>query len=189
MRPCSKSRSLSHRFQPISSNVSASVIVKDMSVRLVIIFIFAAIDRAIGKCSLRLGGEQILTEYKTQSSVEKKFQQLKSPHFVNSLYLKKPSRIEALVYMLLITMMILSVVERVVRREMKQEEATVIGPGGVKMTQPTLRAILGIFNFVPHNRIIHKKEVVRKLLQPLTDSQLKILRCLGLSPTLFTETS
>jgi transposase len=138
---------------------------------------------------LRLSGEQILTEYKTQSSVEKKFQQLKSPHFVNSLYLKKPSRIEALVYMLLITMMILSVVERVVRREMKQEEATVIGPGGVKMTQPTLRAILGIFNFVPHNRIIHKKEVVRKLLQPLTDSQLKILRCLGLSPTLFTETS
>lgn len=60
--------------------------------------------------------------------MEKKFQQLKSPHFVNSLYLKKPERIEALVYIILIAMMVLSVVERVVRREMETENAVVIGP-------------------------------------------------------------
>jgi len=35
----------------------------------------------------KLHGEAILREYKTQDSVEKKFQQLKSPHFVNSIYL------------------------------------------------------------------------------------------------------
>jgi transposase len=41
---------------------------------------------------LNLTGEEILTEYKTQSSVEKKFQHLKSPHFVNSLYLDTPDK-------------------------------------------------------------------------------------------------
>jgi transposase len=75
-----------------------------------------------------LTGEEILTEYKTQSSVEKKFQQLKSPHFVNSLYLDTPERIEALTYMILISMMILSIAEHVVRRELKATGEKIIGP-------------------------------------------------------------
>lgn len=36
---------------------------------------------------LEISGEVLLIEYKTQSSVEKKFQQLKSPDFINSLYI------------------------------------------------------------------------------------------------------
>ncbi len=40
---------------------------------------------------LKLPAEAILQEYRTQSSVEKKFQQLKSPHFVNSLTSTNPS--------------------------------------------------------------------------------------------------
>ena len=57
--------------------------------------------------NLDLTGEEILTEYKTQITVEKKFQQLKSPQFVNSIFLKNPSRVESLMYLLLISMMIL----------------------------------------------------------------------------------
>lgn len=37
-----------------------------------------------------LSGEAMLREYKTQDTVEKKFQQLKSPQFVNSIYLESP---------------------------------------------------------------------------------------------------
>jgi len=137
---------------------------------------------------LDLSAEQILAEYKTQSSVEKKFQQLKSPHFVNSLYLKKPERIEALVYIILIAMMVLSVVERVVRREMETENAVVIGPGKVKMTRPTLRAIVDIFGYAPINRYSYEGQVSRALLEPLNDSQAKILRYLGIPTNIFTET-
>ena len=68
--------------------------------------------------NLNLKSEDLLREYKTQVGVDKKFQQLKSPHFVNSLYLDTPQRIEALTYLILISMMILSVAEYVVRREM-----------------------------------------------------------------------
>lgn len=61
--------------------------------------------------SLALNAEEILKEYKTQSSVEKKFQQIKSPNFVNALYVDTPERVEALTYLILISMMILSVSE------------------------------------------------------------------------------
>lgn len=71
---------------------------------------------------LKLTGEEILTEYKTQITVEKKFQQLKSPQFVNSIFLKNTARVESLMYLLLISMMILSVVESVVRTGMKENE-------------------------------------------------------------------
>ena len=41
---------------------------------------------------LNMSGEKILREYKTQDCVEKKFKQLKSPQFVNSIYLESPQR-------------------------------------------------------------------------------------------------
>lgn len=49
---------------------------------------------------LALSAKDILLEYNTQSSVEKRFQQLKSSHFVNTFYLDKPERVEALAGML-----------------------------------------------------------------------------------------
>jgi len=95
--------------------------------------------------------EDILKEYKTQSSVEKKFQQLKSSEFINALFVKTPGRVEALTYVILIGLMILSVMKYVVRRELKKENYTIIGPGKIKTTRPSLKAIMGVFeqNFGP----------------------------------------
>ncbi|GAU79323.1 hypothetical protein F3D3_3982 [Fusibacter sp. 3D3] len=44
-------------------------------------------------------------------------------------------------------MLILSVAEYVVRREMCTEAATIIGPGNKKLTRPSLIAIFHIFLF------------------------------------------
>ena len=59
-----------------------------------------AIDKAccFVLCSndINMCGQKMLQEYKTQDCVEKKFQQLKSPQFVNTIYLESPQRIEAL---------------------------------------------------------------------------------------------
>ncbi len=136
----------------------------------------------------RLRTEQILAEYKTQSSVEKKFQQLKSPHFVNSLYLKRPERIEALVYMILIAMMVLSVVERVVRREMQAQEQTVIGPGRIRQTRPSLRIILDIFGYLPVNRVVYQGTVSREFVEDINPGQQLILDHLRLPPSMFIQT-
>lgn len=134
---------------------------------------------------LDISAENLLKEYKTQSSVEKKFHQLKSPSFVNFLFLKTPERVEALTYMMLITMMMLSVIEPVVRRELREENEIVIGPGKIKMKRPTLRAIVEIFNSVAIKVIQHNGDIQRIFQSPLKDSQLKIMKYLGLKENIF----
>ena len=135
---------------------------------------------------LTLKVEDILKEYKTQIGVEKKFQQLKSPHFVNSLYLDSPERIEALTYLILISMMILSVAEHVVRRGIKAEDEQIIGPGGIKMKRPTLWAILEIFNVGIGVKVVSLDgKKYRSLAYTLKDSHKKILKYLGIPENVF----
>ncbi len=95
---------------------------------------------------LNISAEAILLEYKTQSNVEKRFQQFKNPHFVNSLFLDKPERVEALAYLILLTIMMLSVMEQVVRKGLKEENDTVVGTGKMLKKQPTQLMILGSFS-------------------------------------------
>lgn len=135
---------------------------------------------------LEITAENLLKEYKTQSSVEKKFQQIKSPHFVNALYLDTPERIEALAYLILISMMILSVAEYVVRREMKAKGTKILGPGKVKMSQPTLWAILEVFNVGIAVKVYFLNgEKHRCLARPLKENHKKLLECLNIDESIF----
>jgi transposase len=134
-----------------------------------------------------LTGEEILREYKTQDSVEKRFQQLKSPQFVNSLYLESIKRIEAFVYLMLITLMVLSIAEYVVRRELKTDNSFIIGPGKIKMKQPTLKAIYQVFHTVQIIKISTPDTTIRQLNEELDDSVVKILSCLGISESSLTN--
>lgn len=135
---------------------------------------------------LDITAENLLREYKTQSSVEKKFQQIKSPHFVNALYLDTPKRIEALTYLILISMMILSVAEYVVRREMKAKDEKISGPGKVKMSQPTLWAILEVFKVGIGVKVYFLNgKRHRCLARPLKENHKKLLECLGIDENIF----
>lgn len=138
---------------------------------------------------LELSAEAMLLEYKTQSNVEKRFQQLKNPHFVNSLYLDKPQRVEALAYLILLTIMILSVMEQVVRKGLKEENETVVGTGKKIKKQPTQLMILRIFYNILYQYYIDNGKTVRRLLKPLNDSQAKIVRYLGIPESAFTWNS
>lgn len=135
---------------------------------------------------LEITAENLLKEYKTQSSVEKKFQQIKSPHFVNALYLNTPQRIEALTYLILISMMMLSVAEYVVRREMKAKGEKISGPGKVKMSQPTLWAILEVFNVGIGVKVYFLNgKKYRSLARPLKENHKKLLECLDIDESIF----
>jgi transposase len=91
---------------------------------------------------------QILKEYKAQSSVETSFKFLKDPLFVGPVYLKKPSRMEALAYVFLITLLIFGLMERRVREAMKNETEPLIIPGKVKTFRPTGKKILESLEFI-----------------------------------------
>ncbi|GAU75766.1 IS1634 family transposase [Fusibacter sp. 3D3] len=130
---------------------------------------------------LVINGEEILKEYKTQDSVEKKFKQLKSPQFVNSIYLESPERIEAFSYLMLICMLLLSTAEYVVRRGLCADQDQVVGPGQVKMKKPTQRAIYDMFYSVRVRVIKHpNKPWERSYANNLDESLIKILNYLDI---------
>lgn len=133
-----------------------------------------------------ISGENLLREYKTQDSVEKKFQQLKSPQFVNSIYLESPERIEAFSYLMLICMLMLSLAEYVVRRGLSQDNDQIIGPGKIKMKKPTQRSIYRIFHAV-YIRVIRypDKPWERSYACPLNNSLKKILHYLNIPENAF----
>jgi len=58
----------------------------------------------------------LLLEYKYQGSIERRFAFLKDPEIVDSFFVKKPERVLALGYVLLIVCLVFSILERRMRR-------------------------------------------------------------------------
>jgi len=133
---------------------------------------------------LSITGEKMLREYKTQSDVEKRFKVLKSPKFMNSLFLKTPQRVEALVYLLLICLMMLTVAERIVRDELKKSGKVVYGTEKRKLKQPTFSSILQIMDRVRVVTYISSGKIVRQI-RNIDHSSRKIIKFLGLSESCF----
>ena len=93
-----------------------------------------------------LDNETILQRYKAQSSVERGFRFLKDPlFFVSSLFLKKPSRIDALLMIMLLSLLVYSIAQRRMRATMKQQNATVPSQINQPNPSPTLRWIFQCF--------------------------------------------
>jgi len=62
----------------------------------------------------------VLCEYKEQQTVERKFKILKDPKLLDAIFLKKPERIQALSMILVTAVLIYSIIERRVRRALKE---------------------------------------------------------------------
>jgi transposase len=114
----------------------------------------------------------ILKEYKAQNTVETSFKFLKDPLFVGPIYLKKPGRVEALAYVLLIALLIFGILERRVREAMKHETEPLIIPGKVKTFSPTRKKILEAVETVlvmttddPYRRAFSKRYKVPRVLK------------------------
>jgi transposase len=144
-RPGRPSKNPEDDIERVEYQLSADIVLNDVKVEEYIrqqcTFILASND-------LSISGEKMLREYKTQSQVEKRFRNLKSPKYMNSLFLKSPKRVEALVYLLLIVLMILTIAEKVVRKGLKKTDDLVIGIDRRKLKQPTLDSILQIIDRV-----------------------------------------
>ena len=85
----------------------------------------------------------LLSIYKRQSVIERKWRVLKDPTLmVNAIYLKTPRRIEALMWVLSIALLIFSACEYMVRKTMKENELTIPNPEHKKQQdQPTLNRL------------------------------------------------
>jgi transposase len=84
-----------------------------------------------------LNSAEVLRTYKGQYGVENNFVFLKDPLVVNDLFLKTPSRIDALCMILVIALMIHRLMERSMRLHLQQNDLTLSGWDNKPTTRPT----------------------------------------------------
>src|ERR1039457_5785300 len=126
---------------------------------------------------------EILRTYKEQDGIEKNFGFLKDPLVVNDLFLKTPSRIEALGLVLVLSLLLWRLMERTMRRKTKEENSTVTGWNNSRTAKPTSFMMVSKFISV----VVAIKNGERSLFTPLNKVQLAYLNALEVCPDIFTK--
>ena len=95
----------------------------------------------------QLSPQDILKHYKAQSSVEQGFRFLKDPlFFVSSLFIKKPSRIDALLMIMTLSLLVYSIAQRRMRANIKAAEESIPNQINQPTATPTLRWVFQCFD-------------------------------------------
>jgi transposase len=128
---------------------------------------------------------QAVLEYRNEYRIERIFHRLKSRVNIAPLYVKKDEQIEGLTYLLSLGVRVLTLMEFVVRRALRKDQAKLAGlhPENRKKetAQPTAERILKAFSGI--TLTVFQDSTGQPLflwLTPLTETQLTILKCLGL---------
>jgi transposase len=124
----------------------------------------------------------VLQAYKEQHGIEQNYGFLKDPLIVNSLFLKKPERIEALGLVLLLALLLWRLVERTLRVHVETTGKSLPGWDKKATKEPTACMMMTKFSTV----IVLKVGSQRQLAQPLSVLQQHYLLALGISATYFT---
>jgi len=124
----------------------------------------------------------ILTVYKEQHGTEQNYGFLKDPVIMNSLFLKKPARIEALGLILLLALLIWRLMERTMRRHVDTTSTPL--PGWDKKTTERPTAFMMVTKFA--GLIVLKLGHDRQLARPLSVVQQHYLTALDVPATCFT---
>lgn len=125
---------------------------------------------------------EVLRAYKEQHGVEQNFAFLKDPVIVNSLFLKKPERIEALGLVLLLALLLWRLVERALRVHVETTGNPLVGWDKKATQKPTAFMMMTKFAAV----MVIKVGGQRQLAQPLSPVQQAYLNALGVPATSFT---
>lgn len=133
----------------------------------------------------RLSCREVLEEYKNQNSVESTFRILKDPYYVEEIFLKKPERIEAFGYVMVIAVMLLNIIERRIRKNLKDEKEGVALQGRRITLTPTGTAILDVFEYVKVLAVADGKGFQRVIPEGLTENQKRILKLCGVSENIY----
>ena len=122
---------------------------------------------------------EVFTAYKNQSKVEHGYRFLKDPlFFVSSLFLKKPSRIEGLIMIMTLALLVYSIAQRRLRKQLQAQGETLPNQIDIPTAKPTLRWIFQILDGV--NRVtLTSQGTTQVRIAGVTDLRAKILRLFG----------
>jgi transposase len=123
---------------------------------------------------------EVLRTYKSQSQVERRFHHLKGPLAVAPMFLKNPDRIAGLLCILVWALMVLALMERQARRELKGQPLYGLYPEGRPSPAPTgpalIQGLSGLCIVIVHR----SGETNRRLVQP-DPVQRCIIQLLGIN--------
>jgi len=128
-----------------------------------------------------LPAEEVLSNYKTQAhSVERGFRFLKDPlFFADSLFLKTPSRIMALIMVMGLALLMYSLAEHWIRQSLKEKKETIPNQLMKPTATPTFRRIAQIFEGIDLLRIITSDGTILTKVLNIREIPQKIIALLG----------
>ncbi|MDP3284762.1 MAG: IS1634 family transposase [Desulfobacterales bacterium] len=134
-----------------------------------------------------LAATEVLRTYKKQPFLEKRFQTQKTVLEVAPVFLEKPSRIEAMMFLYFIGLMIVSLMERNIRKEMATQKITKIpiSASGLKTKSPTWNNICRFFRNVHLSLITQGQMIIRSSVKGLTALHYQMLKLLKVSRTAY----
>ena len=122
---------------------------------------------------------EVIAAYKGQAHVEGGFRFLKDPlFFVSSLFVKKPTRIEGFLLVMPLALLVYSVTQRRLRKQLSQNHETVPNQINQPTPSPTLRWVFQLLEGI-HRVQVTVQGQVHHLIEGLNDVQIKILRLFG----------
>lgn len=138
----------------------------------------AALKKAcfvLGTNDLSMTQDTVLTSYQRQGHVERGFKFLKdSLFFSDRLFLKKESRIEALICLMTLSLLIYSIGQRRLRKALQENDEAVDNLAGIAEKQPTLRSIFSRFTGINIIKIWTRNQV-KSLIQGFSDFHRRIV--------------
>jgi len=150
-----------------------------------------AVERARARCgkfilatneldARALPAEEILLAYKGQGvGPERGFRFLKDPmFFADSLFLKSPRRIMALIMVMGLALLVYALAEHKLRQELQARNESIPNQVGKPTQRPTMRRIFQMFEGIDV-LIIHTPRGVERHITNLTDLHRRILHLLG----------
>ncbi len=126
-----------------------------------------------------LPDEAFLSEYKEQIKTEQGFRFIKNDAFeVDSIFLHKPSRIEALMMVMTLCLMIYSIAQHKLRQALEQANETIPDQLSRETKKPTMAWVFRLFHGV-HVWTIHQGEKTQTLVVNLTALMKRIIGYFG----------
>lgn len=134
-----------------------------------------------------LDASEVLKKYKNQPFLEKRMYTKKTVLEVAPVFLKKPHRIEAMLFLYFVALMIVSLIERKIRLNMQKEEIEKIPilPQGMNSKKPTWNNIRYFFQSVHRAEIIRNDVLIQAEIKGLTILHKEINRLLEVPPSIY----
>jgi transposase len=137
----------------------------------------------------KLSAKEALDAYKYQPHIEKRFSGLKSDFSVAPVFLKKTERVEALMFVVYIGDLIAALVQRDLRRAMKQAKIGSLPtlPEERPTSTPTWEQIQRLFSNHCMYQLVRGEKRLKTFWDDLSAPQQRVLQLLQISPSLFCQ--